>query len=141
MTKRESILQALKSKLVSVTGVPNADVYRSRVVPFTRARVPAIVIEPVQDTPDINATPGLIDWALTFRVDVIVRGDVPDQVADPIVESVHSKIMSDTGLAGLSMDILPGQTSYELIESDKPTGIISMIFVVKYRTDTQSIGV
>lgn len=139
MTKRESILAAMKAKLVSVTGVPDASVYRSRVEPFSRGRVPAIVIEPIQDVPDTNVVPYLT-WAMTVRVSVVVRGDVPDQVADPIIESLHSKLMSDLSLGGLSMDIQPSPVTFELIEGDQPIGIISLDYRVQYRTGVESLS-
>jgi hypothetical protein len=139
MTKREAILAAMKAKLVSVTGVTDANVFRSRVEPFSRGRVPAIVVEPIQDVPDTNVVPYLT-WAMTVRVSVVVRGDVPDQVADPIIESLHSKLMSDLSLGGLSMDIQPSPVTFELIEGDQPIGIISLDYRVQYRTGVESLS-
>lgn len=139
MTKRESILQALKAKLTAIPGVPNASVYRSRVEPFSRGRVPAIVIEPVSDTPDSSVIP-FLNWTLVTRVAVIVRGDIPDSVADSIVESVHQKLMDDLSLGGLAMDIQPGPVSFEMLESDQPTGIISLDFRVLYRTTLTNLS-
>lgn len=138
MTKRESILSALKSTLVGIPGVPDASVYRSRVEPMTRGRVPAIVIEPVNDSPDLGVIPTLT-WTLITRVTVIVRGDIPDQIADPIIESVHSKIMADTSLGGLVMYIEPGATSFEMIEGDQPIGIVTLEFRVLYRTSLSDL--
>jgi hypothetical protein len=139
MTKREAILAAMKAKLVSVTGVTDANVFRSRAEAITRARGSSIVIEPIQDVPD-NSTLSILTWALTTRVTVIVRGDIPDQIADPIIESLHSKLMSDLSLGGLSMDIQPAPVSFEILEGDQPIGIISLDYRVQYRTGVESLS-
>lgn len=139
MTKRESILAAMKAKLVSVTGVTDANVFRSRAEAITRARGSAIVIEPIQDVPD-NSTLSILTWALTVRLTVVVRGDIPDQIADPIIESLHSKLMSDLSLGGLSMDIQPAAVSFEILEGDQPIGIISLDYRVQYRTGVESLS-
>ena len=138
MTKRESILQALKAKLVGITGVLDASVYRSRVIPLSRGKTPAVSIEPLQDSGDQSQI-NFIDWILTVRVSVIVRGDIPDQVADPIVQDVHSKIMSDLSLGGLCMDIQAGLVNYELLDADQPAGIVSMNYSVRYRTQVKDL--
>lgn len=139
MTKREAILQAIKTKLVGVSGVPDANVFRSRVEPFARNRVPAITIEPIQDTSENSVIP-FLDWSLVVRVSVIVRGDVPDQLADPIVESLHGKIMVDLSLGGLSMDIQPSSVNFELLEGDQPIGIVTLDYRVQYRTGVESLS-
>lgn len=134
MTKREQILAAIKTQLTNVTGVVDANVFRSRVEPFTRGKVPAIVIEPVSDAPDSILIPK-IDWSLSVRITVLVRGDVPDQIADPIIQSIHSKIMADQSIGGLAIDTLPGLVNYDLIEGDQPVGVVTMSYRVLYRTN------
>lgn len=137
MTKREAILQAIKTKLETISGVA---VYRSKVEALARHQVPAAIVEPIGDAPDINVFP-YIDWALLVRVTVFVRGDVPDQIADPIVMSVHSKMTEDLFLGGLSMDIRPQNVSFDLLEGDKPVGIVTLDFTVQYRTAYTSLSV
>jgi hypothetical protein len=93
-TKRESILAQIATTLAGTTGV-STRIYRSRVEPLTRGESPAIVIEPINDTAEQNTSLPTLDWSLTVRIAVIVRGNVPDQQADATVESLHSKIMAD----------------------------------------------
>lgn len=138
MTKRESILAAIKASLTGVTGVADASVYRSRTVPIARGETPAIIVEPVSDTPNETAL-GYLDWNLTARIVVIARGDVPDQEADPIIESVHSKVMADTELGGLSMDIEPSSVRFEILDGDQSVAIISLDYRVTYRTASSSL--
>ena len=139
MTKREQILAAIKATLVNVPGVLPENIFRSRVEPCTRGRAPAISVEPVADSPSQNVVPYL-DWSLTVRVSIIVRGDVPDQVADPIIQDVHAKIMADTSLGGLSMDLEPSGVSYEILEGDQPIGIVSLDYRVQYRTSLTDLS-
>ena len=132
-TKRETILAAVRTALTDTTGV-STRIYRSRVEPLARGESPAIVVEPVSDTAEQNTSLPTLDWSLTVRVAVIVRGDVPDQVADPIVESLHSKIMADLTLGGVAMDIRPVSVNFDLVEADQPAGVISCDYLIRYRT-------
>jgi hypothetical protein len=75
-TKRESILAAIRTALTGTTGV-STRIYRSRVEPLTRGESPAIVVEPVSDTAEQNTALPTLDWNLTVRVAVIVRGPCP----------------------------------------------------------------
>ena len=56
-TKRENILAAVKTALTGTAGV-GTRIYRSRVEPMSRNESPAIIIEPVSDTP--NKTPAFL---------------------------------------------------------------------------------
>lgn len=138
-TKREQILKALVSKLETITGMENS-VFRSRVVPFRRNQFPAIAVEFLTDTPDQASFPQpIIGWAMLFSVRVFTKANIeselsPDQVADPLVQAIHQKIVEDLSLGGLSMDIQPAAVKNELFEGDLDTGIISMNYLVQYRT-------
>jgi hypothetical protein len=132
-TKRETILAAIRTALIGTTGV-STRIYRSRVEPLARGELPAIVVEPVSDNAEQNTSLPTLDWTLTVRIAVIVRGDVPDQVADATVESLHAKVMADLTLGGNAYDVQPVSVSFDLIEADQPSGVISCEYAVKYRT-------
>lgn len=138
-TRRETILAAIRTALTDTTGV-STRIYRSRVEPMARAESPAIVVEPVSDTAEQNTSLPTLDWSLTVRVAVIVRGNIPDQLADPIVESLHSKIMADLTLGGVSMDIRPISVNFDLVEADQPAGVISCDYLVRYRTANANLA-
>jgi hypothetical protein len=137
-TRRENILARLATVLANTSGV-SGRVYRSRVEPLARGEMPALVVEPVSDTPE-QTTVASLDWTLQARVSVLVRGAVPDQLADPIVESVHAKIMEDQTLNGYAIDVLPGGVTFEMVEADQPAGVIGMDFEIRYRTSLASIS-
>lgn len=138
-TKRENILTAVRTALTGTTGV-GARIYRSRVEPMARAESPAIVVEPVNDSAQQNTSLPTLDWSLTIRVAVIVRGAIPDQQADPIVENMHSKLMADLTLGGVAMDIQPQSVSFEMVEADQPAGVISCEYLIRYRTSVTNLA-
>jgi hypothetical protein len=138
-TRRETILAAVRTALTGTTGV-STRIYRSRVEPMARAESPAIVVEPVSDVAEQNTSLPTLDWSLTVRVAVIVRGAIPDQVADPIIESLHSKLMADLTLGGYAIDIQPQSVSFEMVEADQPAGVISCDYLIRYRTSVTNLA-
>lgn len=138
-TKREQILDQIKTTLAGTTGV-STRIYRSRVVPLSRGESPALVIEPVSDSSQANLSLPKLDWSLQVRVAVIVRGDVPDEVADPIVESLHSKITADLTLGGYAIDVQPVGVDFALMDADQPAGVISCNYLVRYRTELNDLS-
>jgi hypothetical protein len=124
--------------LAGTTGV-STRIYRSRVEPLARGEAPAIVVEPVSDQA-VQDTVGTLQWTLTFRVSVIVRGAVTDQLADPAMLDVHSKLMADDTLDGLVILLLPSTVSFESIEADQPAGVVSAEFTAQYRTALNSLS-
>ncbi len=137
-TKRESILAAVKTALTGTAGV-GTRIYRSRVDPLSRGESPAIIIEPVSDTPEQNTSLPTLDWTLRIRVVVIERSDVPDQAADDTIEDMHSKLMSDLTLGGKAIDIQPAQTSFQLLEADQPAGVIFCEYEIRYRSQVADL--
>jgi hypothetical protein len=138
-TRRETILAAVASALAGTTGV-STRIYRSRVEPMSRGESPAIVIEPVQDQAEQNTSLPTLDWSLTVRISVIVRGATPDQLADPTVESLHSKLMADLTLGGYAIDVQPQSVNFELVEADQPAGVISCDYLIRYRTSVTNLA-
>lgn len=139
-SKREQILEALKTLLAGTTGV-STRIYRSRIEPITNGESPAIVIEPVTDEPSINSTSYLkIDWTLRVRIVVIVRGTIPDNVGDPTVESLFTKVLNDPTVGGLAKDIRPATQTFEVLDADQPAGLITCEFEIDYRTSYNSLS-
>jgi hypothetical protein len=137
-TRRESILSTIRTTLTGTSNV-GTRIWRSRVQALARQESPAIIIEPVSDTPEQNTSLPTLDWSLVVRVSVVVRGDVPDQQADPIVESLHAKLMADLTVGGNAIDIQPGNVSFEMVDADQPTGVISCDYLVRYRTELDDL--
>ena len=137
-TKREQVLAAIRTALTGTTGV-GTRIYRSRVEPLARQESPAIVIEPITDQAQQNTSLPKLDWSLTVRVAVIVRGTIPDQLADATVSSMHAKLMADLTLGGVAYDVQPSLVNFELVEADQPAGVISCDYIVRYRTQVADL--
>lgn len=137
-SRREQILGRIVDTLAG-TALVGSRIYRSRLEPFARDEFPSIVVEPTSDSAE-QTTIATLDWQLGVRVSVFVRGAVPDSQADPIVLDVHSKIMSDPTLQGYAVDILPTTVGFDMTEGDQPIGVIACDFVVRYRTNLNSVS-
>jgi len=101
---------------------------------MARNETPAIVVEPANINYEQNTSLPKLDATLRVRVVVIVRGNVPDQLADPTIVDLHSRIMADLTLGGLAIDVQPALTSFNIVEADQPAGVISCEYDVLYRT-------
>tara|TARA_Y100000592_G_scaffold76076_1_gene118996 strand:+ start:203 stop:628 length:426 start_codon:yes stop_codon:yes gene_type:complete len=130
-TRRELILARMKSNLDSITG---ATVYRSRVEPLARGEVPAVIIEPMDDTLNDTNFFDKLDHTMRVRVTTIVRAALPDDSSDTYTQQVHSLLMADQTINGYALDLTPDRTEFSLFEADVPLGLISQDFLVRYRT-------
>ena len=125
-------MQALKTALNGTTQV-GSRIYRSRVAALARAECPAVSIEPLRDTPTNNVLPKL-DHLLIVQIAVFVRGSIADQLADPIIEDIHRKLISNAPLNALLTGLEPGTTNWLLLDGDQDIGVITLDYEVRYRT-------
>ena len=137
-SKRENILAAVRTALTGTSGV-GTRIYRSRQEAFARDESPAIVVEPVNDQALIETSLPTLTWNLTVRIAIIVRGSVPDQLADPIIVSAHSKLMADLTLGGYAMDIAPQGVNFDMADADQSAGVIMCDYLIRYRTTLSSL--
>ena len=139
-SKREQILAKIRTNLTGTTGV-GTRIYRSRVEPMTRGETPSLVLEFVTDEPTVNSATYLkLDWTLRVRVVVVVRSQTPDTTADPTIESLHTKMVSDPTLGGLAIDVRPLTVTFDVIVADQPAGVISCEYEVDYRSSYNDLS-
>jgi hypothetical protein len=139
-TKREQILAKVATTLAGTTGV-STRIYRSRVEAFQRNEAPALVIEPGIDTAAAEPVSTCkADWTLTVIIAVHTRGGIPDQAADPIIESLHSKLLADRTLGGLVMDIWPISVDPQFDKADTVSCWTVCSYQVRYRTGVTSLS-
>jgi len=139
-SKRESILAAVATTLAGTTGV-GTRIYRSRVDAFGRNEAPALVIEPGTDSAaEEQVSTCKIDWRLPVLIAVYTRGAIPDQLADPIISSIHSKLMTDRTLGGLVMDIWPGTVDPQIESADQPALWTVCTYNVRYRSSVTNLA-
>lgn len=140
-TKREQILAAIATTLEGTANV-GARIYRSRVEAFARNEAPALVIEPGTDSAsEEQASTCKIDWRLPVLIAVYTRGAIPDQLADPIIASIHSQLMADRTLGGLVMDIWPGTVDPQMEKADQPALWTVLTYNVRYRSSVTDLSV
>ena len=138
-SKREDILDAIKTALAGTTGV-STRIYRSRTIPLAqRSELPALLISWTNDGAEQNTSLPTLDWSLNVVVTVLSSGDVPDEQADATVVSMHSKMMADLTLGGEAIDIQPSDVSFEAIDGDQPIGAITCSYIVRYRTEVDDL--
>jgi hypothetical protein len=65
---------------------------------------------------------------------------VPDQVADPIVQDMHSRLMADLTLGGIAYDVQPLSVQFELQSADQPAGVVICDYAVRYRTSITDLS-
>ena len=138
-SKREDILDAIKTALANTTGV-GTRIYRSRTIPLAqRSQLPALIIEWNNDAAEQNTSLPTLDWSLSVTVTVLSSGDVPDEQADDTLVSMHSKMMADLTLGGEAIDVQPSSVSFEAIDGDSPIGVTSCEYIILYRTEVDDL--
>ena len=137
-SRREQILAYAATALAGTTGV-SSRIYRSRVEAFTREEAPAIVIEPGIDRA-VEFSSCKLDWTLELIIAVYTRGQVPDQLADPIVVDVNTRLMNDRSMGGLAIDILPAMVDPQRDKADLTSLWTVLTYKVRYRTDDVNLA-
>ena len=142
-SKREQILAAIETLLQGTVQV-GTRIYRSRAQAYSRSESPAISISPGEDNPanaprTIGASLGRLDQVLPVLIEIYVRGDVPDQLADPIGVDVHARMMADRTLGGLAHEVQPDGWRPEYEPADATAGWIGHKFLIRYRTRDDAI--
>jgi hypothetical protein len=143
---REQILNRIATAtLPGITGV-SSRIYRSRSQALSRNEAPAIIISPGNDDPrgaqnTIGASLGKLDNVLAVLIEVYVRGDIPDQLADPIGVQIHQRMMADRTMGGLAKDVQPDGWRPQYEQADLTAGWFGFQFLVKYRTRDDDISV
>jgi len=53
---------------------------------------------------------------------------------------LHAKVMADLTLGGYAYDVQPISVSFDLVEADQPSGVISCDYAVRYRTKVADLS-
>jgi hypothetical protein len=138
MTISESILAYIAAQLL---GVSDATVFRSRQAALARVEGTGIIVHPETETVVLRSEAAdVVLRELTVLITVLARGDVPDQVADPIEDSIHSIIMSDRTLGGRTLRIYEESRKWTLEEADQIAVAVEMRYRMKYATPASSLS-
>lgn len=137
-SRREQILAYAATALAGTVDV-GSRIYRSRVEAFTREEAPAIVIEPGIDRA-VEFSSCKLDWTLELLIAIYTRGQIPDQLADPIVVDVNTRLMADRSMGGLAIDILPAMVDPQRDKADLTSLWTVLTYKVRYRTDDVNLA-
>ena len=139
-TKRELILEKIKTQIADTTGL-GTRIYRSRVTPVSRDEGAVLIYEPLADNCELRRNN--LQWTLQVRLSIITRGsktNTLDQTADPIIKSLHTKLVSDITLGGNAIDIQPRSVSFDLVDGDQPSGVVSLDYIIIYQTSITDLS-
>lgn len=135
---REQIVARMAAALAVLLAPGAIPVYRSRADAFDRGASPAVVISPADEE-----TQPLADlWEVSrinVHVEIIVRGDVWDTLADPIIIAVHTLLMGDAPLAALCSKIRRSSAKWEAHEADQTAGVLTQTYHLIYHTQTDQL--
>jgi hypothetical protein len=128
---REGIIAEAVTRLTATTGI-SSRCYRSRTEAGARGEMPMLVVTPRSDLAERNDVIESIDRTLLLNVGVIVHGDTPDQVADPIIVDLHKRLCpaGDVTLGGRAIDVSLAGDDFEFAHTD---GVIIVSYQIRYR--------
>ena len=139
-TKRELILAKIKTQLAGTTGV-GTRIFRSRATPVSRDEGAVLIYEPLADNCELRRNN--LQWTLQVRLSIITRGsktNTLDQAADPIVNSIHTKLVSDITLGGNAIDVQPRSVGFDIVDGDQPSGVVSLDYIIIYQTSITDLS-
>jgi hypothetical protein len=146
-TRQEDILAYVATELAATDGAIGR-VYRSRTEAYSRDESPAVSIEPGLDSAASQpVSTCYIDWTFQLVIAVFAKGQhgaagpSADQVADPVIHSIHSLLMADRSLGGHAMDVWPVSRDPQLVSADDPAIVTVLTYQVRYRTGITDLSV
>ena len=135
LSKAERILAAIVTAITPTTGI-SSRVFRDRWEAVARSEMPCVVVEPLGEEPGIVSIP-FTDCVLTVAVDILVSGSPLSALADPIRVNLHSRLMADRTLGGLTHSIDPGPSEWKGEPGE--IGILSLSYRIPFRTLTADL--
>jgi hypothetical protein len=135
-TARENILAYVFTLLQSV---PNVDAYRTRETAVDRSEGTVLILQPVDEPVTLRSSVTKLR-ALTFKVIVITRGAVPDQIADPAILALTNLLQRDQSLGLRCALIQEVATTFNFETADGTAMEAEIKFLVKYQTSVSDFS-
>jgi hypothetical protein len=135
LSKAEQILAAIVTAITPTTGI-SSRVFRDRWEAVARAEMPCIVVEPTGEDPGVVSIP-FTDYVMTVAVDILISGSPLSALADPIRVDLHSRLMADRTLGGLTHSVDPGPSEWKGEPGE--IGILSLSYRIPFRTLTADL--
>jgi hypothetical protein len=138
-TRVEQITAAVFSLLNAPTALASGNVWRSKLRPVPQADNLAIVVRQGSDNRLGETTINRSLRQLTVTTEVYARGDVPDQLADAVVEDIVERLLADRSLGGLCDDIQPGNRVPEWAARDTDLVVVDLDFIIDYEIVNETL--
>ncbi len=138
-TKAEQITAAIYALLSEPTAVVVDATWRSRLKRIPQNIDRAVVVRKGLDRKENLTTLGRHHRIVSQSVEVYVRGDEPDLLADPIVKTVVNRVLSDRTLSGLCDDIQVDSVSPEWESADTDLVVMEIAFSVLYESSDNAL--
>ena len=135
LSKAERILAAIATTLAPTAGI-SGRVFRDRWEAKARNETPCLSLEPTGEEPGAVVVP-FTEYVLTVAVDILISGSPLSALADPIRVDLHSRLMADRTLGGLTHSIDPGPC--EWLGEPGEIGILSLSYRIPFRTRTEDL--
>jgi len=141
----DHVRQQIRDRIVTnVTGLTTtgARVFRSRVYPLNADTMPALLVYSTSEDSDIDVmgSPGVLNRTVNIAIEGYVRNiTVYDNKIDDICKEVETAMAGDQTINGLAKNSFLSSTEIEYTgEGDQPIGVVTMNYVVQYRTVTNA---
>ena len=138
-TLREQITAQTVVALTGATPAGN-NVFRSREISITRDMVPAIVVMP-ETLQTSRMGQGTDRHELVLVLEVFVRGDPWDSIADATAEVAHRVMMKDPTIRVYALDARRVSAEYEAQEADRTAGTLSARYAITFLTRSDDLAV
>jgi hypothetical protein len=136
MTIRESILEAMRAAAEpALAGL--ARVFRSRVEAVTRSEGHAVIIRPADES--VNTVGDLAERDFHVQILLLVRGAIPDQVADGIIGPLHEALCADPSFGGLAVQLFEESSRWTYASADEPACELDVRYRVRLYTPETSL--
>lgn len=139
---REQILARVQA-VIAAGGTGAVLVARSREQSITKAQTPAVTVRPIAT--EIVKQGGQERHELEFALEIFVRGDPWETLADPVDVACHAAILADLrataapSLGSFVADVDRIGETFEAQEADRTAGTLTVRFRAAYLVSKQAI--
>lgn len=131
----EQILEALFTKFSGLSGFTT---YRSRKAAVMLQEGTVLILQP-KNTPVTRMAVTVTKRDFTIQTEILARGDIPDQVADPVRIAVHAALLADQTVGGLALSIVEEETEWEFDEADLTAVSVTARYRIIFATPANSL--
>lgn len=141
----DHVRQQIRDRIITnVTGLTTTGnrVYRSRVYPLNADTMPALLVYATSEDSEIDVmgSPGVLNRIANISIEGYVRNiTIYDNLIDDICKEVETAMAGDQTINGLAKNSFLSSTEIEYNgDGDQPIGVVTMNYVVQYRTATNA---